>query len=316
MRLQAAVCAIVFSTVLFVSPASTQVTSPDLLAKGIDQLATARAARTDDTYKAAEDTFSSLLASDPSHAQALAYRGSARVMRGVLSLSTSLKEAMERFQIGIADMDQAVALAPGDLMVRLTRGLSYVEFPPFYDKQKIAREDLEVVISHPKFGTLPASLRGHAEKALEQAKVSVGASSETGRDRFPRVSVETSPVIAVASVTFERTRHNDKPAWLEKIMDALYQSPGMLGAHTAMSFDHPGMFLIFSWWRDKHALNDFYYSEIHQGWLGGRDATIAGVTTRAYVQTGPSQVGIELLTTLPGGMTLAGGFAPRSVRTK
>ena len=106
-------------------------------------------------------------------------------------------------------------------------------------------------------------------------------------------------MIAVASVTFERTRHNDKPAWLEKIMDALYQSPGMLGAHTAMSFDHPGMFLIFSWWRDKHALNDFYYSEVHQGWIRGRDAAIAGVTTRAYVETGPSQVGIELLTHAP-----------------
>jgi quinol monooxygenase YgiN len=315
MRLQAAAGAIAFSVVLSVCRVTAQIAPPDLLGKGLEQLNAARAARTDAAYQAAEDTFTMLLVADPSHAQALAYRGSARVMRGVLSLSTSLQEAMKRFQSGMADMDRAVTLAPGDGMVRLTRGLSYIEFPPFYNKQGIAREDLEVATSHPDFETLPPALRRQAERALERASTSVDPSSGATRlDRFGQVPDATSPVIAVASVTFERMHLTGRPAWLKTIMDALHRSPGMLGAHTAMSVDHPGMFLIFTWWTNKQALNDFYYSDAHQGWIRGREKAIAGVGTRAYVETGPSQVGIELLSTLPGGMTLGGGFVPRSVR--
>ena len=168
---------------------------------------------------------------------------------------------------------------------------------------RLSRARIEEQLGH---ATNPAHriMLERALKALERAKAAAGPS--TRPDRFARVATTTSSIIAVASVTFERLRSSDRPAWLEAIMAALHRSPGLLGAHTATSLDQPGMFLIFTWWENKQALNDFYYSDIHQGWIGGR-VSGAMTTDREFA---PSQVAIELFTALPGGMTLGGGFVP------
>lgn len=99
------------------------------------------------------------------------------------------------------------------------------------------------------------------------------------------------------------------------MMDELHQSPGMLGAHTATSFEHPGMFLIFTWWKNKQALNAFYYSEAHQSWMRQRATAVTGTGT-TYFESGPSQVGIELFSPLPGGIRFGGRFTPDGASVK
>jgi heme-degrading monooxygenase HmoA len=300
----------VMAVALLAVPALAQQQAGQLLDRGLGQLNDARLNRTDTSYKAAEKTFTEILTSEDTHAQALVYRGEARIMRGVLALQTAPQTAATFFQEGMRDMDRAAALAPADLTVRVTRGLTYVEFPVYYNKRTVASEDLEAVVGHPDFGILPQALRDRIVNALERAKAS--GTLTTRPDRFARVAATTSPVIAVVSVTVERLRPSDRPAWLERIMAALYQSPGLLGAHTATSFDQPGMFLIFTWWDNKHALNDFYYSDVHQSWMRGR---LSGAMT-TYHEAVPSQVGIELFTSLPGGVTLGGGFVPKGAQPR
>jgi hypothetical protein len=199
-------------------------------------------------------------------------------------------------------MDRAVSLAPTDLAIRVARGVTYAEFPDFYNKKVIARQDLETAVAHRDYARLPDALRARVERALKRTK-------DSARDRFNEVPSSVSPIMVVASVTLERVRPSERPAWMKDIADALYRSPGILGVHTATSFEHPGMYLIFSWWRNKEAVNDFYYGESHQRWIrqGGPQVP----TT--YVETRPTQVGIELYAPLPGGVRAGGQFTPKAV---
>jgi DNA-binding LytR/AlgR family response regulator len=163
--------------VSFLVPVRVLAQEPDKLSTdGMEQLRAARASRTDEGYRIAEETFSRVLASSPNHAHALVYRGEARIMRGVLALRTSFGSASTSFDSGISDMDRAVSLAPTDLSVRVARGVAYAEFPDFYNKKAIARQDLETAMAHPDYGSLPKALRSRVEHALKRA-------SDSAKDR-------------------------------------------------------------------------------------------------------------------------------------
>ena len=95
-------------------------------------------------------------------------------------------------------------------------------------------------------------------------------------------------------------------------MRALARFSGLLGQHLATSVDNPGMFLLFTWWKDKQAVNDFYYSDVHQQLAGSRGQAITDGTP-FQADAVPSQLGIEVLVPLPGGMQMGGGFIPREL---
>jgi hypothetical protein len=86
----------------------------------------------------------------------------------VLALQTSFDTATTLFDAGIADMDRAVTLAPADLAVRVARGVTYAEFPDFYNKRAIARRDLEMAVAHSDYSRLPEALRARIERALKR----------------------------------------------------------------------------------------------------------------------------------------------------
>lgn len=256
-----------------------------------------------------------------------------------------------------ADLDAAVALGPTNLQVRLSRGSSYAEFPSFLNKSALAREDLEAVVQHPKFAAQSNDLRarahytlgriyaagGESEKAraswqaavaaspqsregqlakgeLEKLGAPVVASDAAGRrmpDRFPKISMDTSPIVVSASVTFPN-HHGDwtresLPESMKNFLAKLEKQPGLLGVHALSSIDHPGMLVILTWWENKKALNDWFYSESHQAIIGefyGKAQPAAGPVGSKTPTGGMGQVGIELFTPLPGGMVFGGGLMP------
>jgi hypothetical protein len=69
------------------------------------------------------------------------------------------------------------------------------------------------------------------------------------------------------------------------------------------------MFFLFTWWKDKQAVDNFYYSDFHQQLAGGRGQAMTGGTPFTADQV-PTQLGIEVLAPLPGGMQMGGGFIP------
>ena len=95
-------------------------------------------------------------------------------------------------------------------------------------------------------------------------------------------------------------------------MIALEPMPGLLGQSLATSVDTPGMSLLFTWWKDKQAVNDFYYSDFHQQLAGGRGQAITGGAAFQADQI-PTQLGIEVLAPMSGGMQMGGGFIPREL---
>lgn len=256
-----------------------------------------------------------------------------------------------------ADLDAAVALGPDNLQVRLSRGSSYVEFPSFLNKGALAREDLEAVVHHPKFAAQSNDLRarahytlgriyaagGEAEKARASWQAAVAASPQSregqlakaemgklgapvvasdaaGRrmpDRFPKISMETTPIMVSASVTFPNhsgdwTRES-LPESMKNFLAKLEKQPGLLGVHALSSVDNRGMLVILTWWENKKALNDWFYSETHQGIIGefyGKAQPASGPVGSKTPAGGMGQVGIELFTQLPGGMVFGGGLMP------
>jgi hypothetical protein len=68
--------------------------------------------------------------------------------------------ATELVQAAMKNMDRAVSLAPGDLEVRMARGLTYAAFPPYYGKADIARDDLKAAAAQPQFADLPEASPG------------------------------------------------------------------------------------------------------------------------------------------------------------
>ena len=72
------------------------------------------------------------------------------------------------------------------------------------------------------------------------------------------------------------------------------------------------MFVLFTWWKDKQSLDVFYYSDLHQGWMSARGASLTGVMPAAN-GLAVSQLSIELFGQFPGGIQVNGGFIPKDL---
>lgn len=285
----------------------------------------------------------SSLAAVSQDAKALFQRGIEKLQQsGTLAQSGKFGPANELMQEATADMDRAVSLAPDQLDLRLMRGMSYGHFPPFLNKGAIAREDLEIATRHPQFAALAKERRarvflvlgmvqtntGNAAGAAQsfQAAIDADPESETATnararlktpvsarpDRFAKVPTDTSPLIAAASITYPNARPGQMPAGMDTIMKWLDGYPGLLGKHMVASVDHPGMYIIFTWWKGKQALNDWFYGDLHQGWMRQRGQAMSGATKVAADEI-PSQVAMEVFAGLPGGVQVNGGFIPRDL---
>ena len=237
-----------------------------------------------------------------------------------------------------ADYDAAVDQAPADFAIRHARAMAYGQMPPFLNKTAIARKDLEWVVQQKEFVALKREQqarayvllgmvtrdRAHFAKAVELApETSAGKRAATEldrmdkppvafdpsgrpmRDRFEKVGLNVTPLMAAATVTLPG--ENITKERLAFITDAMKNQPGLLGSHLLQSVDHPGMAVLLTWWKDKVALNNFFYGEIHSNF-----------TSRVYGQASKSgmassQVGVELFTVLPAGSRVGGGIVPEDI---
>ena len=286
--------------------------SDDTVDRGVQLLAAARVHRDQRAFAEAESAFRDVLARRSDDARALVHLGELKVTRGGQLASTGqFAAAAQMIQDGMGDMNRAVMIAPSQLDVRLTRGLTYAAFPGFYNLGPTAREDLDAVSRDAGFPRLTEAQRQRVSQMLERLTSAPGVGGNRP-DRFPQIPADAS-VIAAASVTFAQTAITAPPAWLTYVKNALNGFPGLLGVHTVASLDRQGMVIIFTWWKDKQALNDFYYSDAHQGWMRGRGQAVTGQRTISGDDV-PSQVAIEVFTAAPGGLQLNGGFAPPEIR--
>jgi heme-degrading monooxygenase HmoA len=239
-----------------------------------------------------------------------------------------------------ADYDKAVDAAPGDFRIRFARAIVYGQLPPFLNKTAAARKDLEWVIRQKDFAALPLEQqsrtyvllgmatrdRAHFAKAVELApetsagrraaeelakmKQPVVAFDGAGRpmpDRFEKVGVDVSPLMAAATVTLPG--ENITKERMAFITDAMKDQPGLLATHLLQSVDHPGMAVLLTWWKDKIALNNFFYGEIHRSLT----TRIYGQPAKAAQSGSASQVGLELFTVLPAGSRVGGGVVPENL---
>jgi heme-degrading monooxygenase HmoA len=225
---------------------------------------------------------------------------------GSLAQQGKFAEANVLMQEGMAEMDRAVSLVPERLELRMMRGMVYGSMPPFLNKTGTAREDLEFAVGHPEFNNLAQDRRDRVLALLGRLR-ETGASAKP--DRFPKVPAEASPLIAAASITYSDATAVRMPASIERIIKQLDGYPGLLGKHVVASLDHPGMFIIFTWWKNKQALNDWFYGDLHQGWMRQRGRVMAGDTSSTSGEI-PSQVAMEVFAGLPGGVQINGGFIP------
>ncbi len=167
----------------------------------------------------------------------------------------------------------------------------------------------------------PDSTDGKAAKAA-LSKLGAGDSAHDSAghpmpDRFPQLRDDVAPVIVSASFTLPG--HNftaDDSTWhprMLEFMKALAHQPGLTSMHRLVSLDHPGMLVILTWWKDKKALNDWFYSRGHQDiiqWIYGRGGEAQAQPTSSQTSQA-SQIAMELFTTLPGGMQFGGGIGPK-----
>ena len=119
-------------------------------------------------------------------------------------------------------------------------------------------------------------------------------------------------MIIAASFTLPPGAPGSVPDWVEATVSALKGVPGLLGTHALASVDHPGMFVVFTWWKNKKAVNDFFYGDLHQSWVRRRGLTITSGRAVATEQM-PTQTAIEVFAGLCGGVQIGGGFIPKEV---
>lgn len=166
-----------------------------------------------------------------------------------------------------------------------------------------------------------------AKQELEKLAATPVAKDSQGRrrpDHFPQISDETSPIIVAATVTLPAGvnisgRASLQPS-LQKFLGQLEKQPGLLGMHMLMSMDQPRMLVIMSWWKDKKALNDWFYSDTHQGIISEYYSS-GPPRPQSNGKPGPSmkdsgQIGMELFTSLPGSVRYGGGLVPDSIQKK
>jgi len=195
--------------------------------------------------------------------------------------------------------DQAVAEDPQAYRPRLLRGINYSFLPGMFGKTAQAYEDLTWVMAHADFANEPADRQELIFQRLKALKP-----AHTKPDRFPDIGPEVSPVICSATVTITGNK-GEIPPDLKAFIDRMKTHTGLLETHTLHSLDRPGMLVILTSWKNKQALNDWFYSDVHQGMIREiyQKPTGAPQTT-----SGTTQVGIELFTVLAGGRKLGGGL--------
>jgi len=216
---------------------------------------------------------------------------------GQLAQQGKFAEAQPLMNEAFAEIDAAVSSDPDNVELRMFRGKIYSQLPPFLNKAAIAREDLEVAARNPNY-----------KEAAEEALATLAPGSRP--KRFPQIKDDASPVLAVASVTFDgkvlRSRADLPPA-LAQLMRGIETCAGFLGSHILFSADQPGMILFFTWWKDKQSLAAFVDGPLHQG-----------VIREVYSKTptgsgaGSSQIAVELFLPLPGSMRFNGGLTPKT----
>ena len=224
---------------------------------------------------------------------------------GALAQRGDFGPANEMINAAAVGMDRAVQMAPENLEFRARRGVAYSFLSYLPGKEQIALEDLKIATASPDFSDLPDDLRRQAIRQL--------ASLTTRPDRFPGIPDSTTPLVAVASFTVPAAT-GSIPEWVDATIKALKGYPGLLGTHAMSSIDHPGMFVVFTWWKDKKSLNDFFYGDLHQGWMRQRGLTMSRAASSPLpADQMPSQAAIEILAGLPGGTQINGGFIPQQV---
>jgi len=221
---------------------------------------------------------------------------------GALAQQGKFGPANELLLSAYAEMDRAIEATPDNVEFRARRGVAY-SFSPAPGKAETAVEDLKFATESSRFSVLPEPLRLQVAQTL--------AALPSHLDRFPSVSEQTSPVVVAASFTFARAG-GSVPDWVASTISALKEVPGVLGTHAVASVDHPGMFVVFTWWKDKRAVNDFFYSDLHQSWIRQRGVSMSSGRAVPPDQM-PSQTAIEVFAGLPGGTQIGGGFIPKGV---
>jgi pimeloyl-ACP methyl ester carboxylesterase len=139
-----------------------------------------------DAFKRAMALIDTTLANDPDHAQALVWRGAARLfLAGQAFGRQAFREGQELQRQSLADMDRAVALAPNDIAVRIPRAtalLPYARFERPFNRAEADRltataiGDFEFTLqaSAPWWGRLGEHGRGELLGGLADAWLGLG----------------------------------------------------------------------------------------------------------------------------------------------
>lgn len=93
--------------------------------------------------------FDRALTLDSTNVVALAYRGSLWALRSRDAWWPPTK--LNYLSQGGVEMDKAVELAPGNMMVRLIRGMNSLSLPEYLGRLPTALEDFIVLLRHPEF---------------------------------------------------------------------------------------------------------------------------------------------------------------------
>ena len=162
-----------------------------------------------------------------------------------------------------------------------------------------------------------------------------------------RVLASLSAVVGIGLLTAVAWTQQPGPAsqrgdggGFPDLVGGLKQVEGCLGVETART--SKGKNLIFAWFEDKKAVARWYHSEAHQGVMdafvgadgyaghkpmshvpddAGPILVIASLTPSAEPQhkglnMPVSQIAVEIYQPLPGGVFIAGRFAPDSVKVE
>jgi heme-degrading monooxygenase HmoA len=226
---------------------------------------------------------------------------------GQLAQQGKFAEVNELLLAADEGMDLAVAAEPENLEFRARRGVAYSFRSYMPGKAETALQDLKFASGHPRFSELPETLRRQVARQLTALTAKP--------DRFPAIAADATPVIAAASFTIPSSARS-VPAWVSWTVASMKDFPGLLGTHVMSSVEHPGMYVVFTWWKDKQALNDFFYSDVHRSWTQQRGLTMsrgASATAEAAPADVPTQTALEVFVGAAGGSQVGGGVIPANV---
>jgi tetratricopeptide (TPR) repeat protein len=189
-----------------------------LLDAGLRQMAGARAQRSDAALQLAQDTFTKVLEQDHDNPRGLIHHGEAETERGLLAQAAGNARASSMlFQRGMSDMDRAIRLAPEELDLRLVRGWMFAPWPPIVGTSRIAIDDLERVVRHPKFKSLSGEQRAHTFDALGIAYSTAGQ-IEKARMAF-RTGIDAAPESSFGRDAALRLTRVAKAGFVNRFLD-------------------------------------------------------------------------------------------------